>query len=224
MATVRPLSDHALGGTMRRRLTAALLAAATATLVTACSTNPYPQISVPTPTGSATTGAQTPEPSTSASSTDEPSADQPDELAKGSARHYVRSNGLTMRIDYTVPARTQWTSDAGTSLQVSVTVHSDRNPKQKIYLSRATVRVVVSDGNAYLPSPDPLIETANLSPGYLATSPYGYVQSFSVPGLDQSARDIVVSVKLDLVALVDAKSRDYTKTSVTDSVRTLART
>ncbi len=203
---------------MRTRLVAVLLLATTTTLVTACSTNPYPQIP-----GAASPAASAPV----ADASDTPAADQPagaaaDDLAKGSAQHTVHSNGLTVRVDYSAPVPAQWTSDAGTSLQVSVSVHNDRRPKQKIYLTRATVRVVVSDGNAYLPSPDPLVENANLSPGYLATSPYGYVQSFSVPGLDQSARDLVIDVKLDLVSLVNGKARDYTKTSIVDSVRTTA--
>ena len=203
---------------MRRRLMAGLLLASTTALVAACSSNPYPQIAPVSTPPAATAPATGP---ADESPSDQPASDQKDELAKGSARHYVRSNGFTMRVDYAVAAPTQWTSDAGTSLQVSVTVHNDRKPKQKIYLTRATVRVLVTDGTAYLPSPDPLIEAANLSPGYLATSPYGYVQAFSVPGLDQSARDIVIGVKLDLVSLVNVKARDYTKTSVTDSVRTV---
>lgn len=202
---------------MRSRLAAGLMLAAATTFVTACSTNPYPQISPATsPLPGSTAGTEAADATPSA----QPSADQPDELAKGNARHTVHSNGLTVRVDYAAPTPARWTSDAGTSLQLTVSVHNDRRPKQKIYLTRATVRVLVSDGNAYLPSPDPLIESANLSPGYIATSPYGYVQSFSVPGLDRSARDLVIGVRLDMVSLVDAKARDYTKTSITDSVQT----
>jgi hypothetical protein len=204
---------------MRARLVAGLLLASTGLLATSACANPYPQVSpLPTPLETRAPVTQAPDASPSA-----PGTEQPDELVKGGVRHTVRSNGLTVGIDYAAPVPAQWTSDAGTSLQVTVSVHNDRRPKQKIYLTRATVRVVVSDGSSYLPSPDPLIETANLSPGYLATSPYGYVQSFSVPGLDQSAQDLVLSVKLDLVSLVDGKARDYTKTSITDSVRTVAR-
>ena len=206
---------------MRRQLASGLVLALSAVAVAGCS-NPYAGGSaLPTPLVTSVPVTQAPGPGSSTSV--QPTDAGPDELEKGSARHVVKANGLTVRIDYAAPVPAQWTSDAGTPLQVTVSLHNDRRPKQKIYLTRATVRILVSDGSSYLPSPDPLVESSNLSPGYLATSPYAYVQSFSVPGLDESAQKVVVNVKFDLVSLVDGKARDYTKQSVTDSIATTVR-
>lgn len=144
-----------------------------------------------------------------------------DELAKGSVRHTVRSGGLTLDIDYATPAPPRWTVDSGAPLQVTVQVRKDRSPQQKIYLTRASVRSVVDDGNSSLPGSDPVVDTTNINPGYLVSQSYAYVQSFSVPPVDRGAQTVRIDVKVELVALVNGKAKDYTKQSVTDSVRSV---
>lgn len=174
-------------------------------------------------------GGPLPSPSASSSATEAAPAPSPgspgdapvDELAKGSVRHTVRSGGLTLDIDYSTPLPTSWATDSGASLQVTVQVRKDRSPRQKIYLSRASVRSVVDDGNTFLPGADPLVDTTNINPGYLVSQSYAYVQSFSIPPVDRGAETLRIDVKVELVAQVNGKAKDYTKQSVTDSVRTV---
>lgn len=181
--------------------------------------DPAPDPTVPPPSAPAPTpGAAD---SSSAPATPPPvRAARPGELTKGRLQHTVRASGLTVRIDYRPDtAVASWTAEGTNPVQLSVTVRNDRRPEQKVFLTRATMRFALSDGAEDIPGPDPLVDTANITPGYLATSPYSYVQSFAIPSLDVSARELRIEVKLELVSLVDAKAKDYTKQTVTDTVR-----
>ena len=138
-----------------------------------------------------------------------------DELSSGSARHTIRSRGMVIDVVYTADTPARWSADGGTPVQMDVTV---RGRNQKIYLTRATMRFVVSDGAGALPGPDPLVDSANITPGYLVTEPSSYVQSFTVPPVDRTATGLTMIAKLELVSLVDKGARDYSKLTVTDTV------
>ncbi|GAB2596990.1 hypothetical protein [Microlunatus antarcticus] len=168
---------------------------------------PLPEMST-----AATSEAQTTAPDVT------PSPGSTDELASGLAHHVVRSGGLTIDVTYSVATPTRWASDGGTPVQVEVAV---RDRVRKIYLTRTTMRFVVNDGTSNLPGPDPLVDTTNLTPGYLVTPPYSYVQSFSVPPVDRTAQVLTMNVKLELVSLVDKKAKDYSKQTVTDVLTTV---
>ena len=45
---------------------------------------------------------------------------------------------------------------------------------QKIYLSRVTADLEISDATGHLDSPDALVDRADISPGFLVTSPSSY--------------------------------------------------
>ncbi len=171
---------------------------------------------VPVPTYPSSSSAP---PAAQSTTTDDGDA-RPDELARGSARHVVRADGLTVTIDYTVATPVDWTSDAGTPLQIVVSARDSRDRKLKIYLSKATIRYIPDEGASGLPDLDPAVDTANIDPGFLVTSPYQYQQSFTVPGIDPSTRSLAIVSKLELVTLVDKKAKDYTKQAVTDRLST----
>ena len=143
-----------------------------------------------------------------------------DDLGTGTVRHTIRSSGLRMTVDYqTRKPAVPWTAGGEKPLRVQVRVS---RPKKKVYLTRVTLRFSTDDGSGDIPGPDPLVDTAtNINPGYLVAPPYSYVQSFAVPVVDPSTRRMTIDVKLELVSLVDAKSKDYTKQTVTDTVRTI---
>ncbi|WP_375422874.1 hypothetical protein [uncultured Friedmanniella sp.] len=136
----------------------------------------------------------------------------------GPLRHSVSGDGLAVDVVYTPHlGKDGWTADGTKPVQVSVTAKNRRRPGQKIFVTRATMRFTVSDISEELVPPDPLVDAANITPGYLATSPYSYNQSFAIPQLDSGARVLAVDVKVELVSLVDAKAKDYSKQTVTDS-------
>lgn len=166
--------------------------------------------------------SSTPQPGESADpSPDGSEAPPADELARGSVRHEVRSNGLDVRVGYDTPVPARWAGEAGTSLQLTVSARDARLSSSKVYLSKATLTYVADDGVAALPTPDPIVDGSNINPGYLVTSPNAYVQVFGVPPVDRTARNLTLVVKLELVTLVDPKAKDYTKRTITDRVRTV---
>ena len=152
---------------------------------------------------------------------DSSAAPAADELASGSARHDVRSNGLSVRVGYGTQVPARWAGEAGTALQLTVSARDSRASSSKVYLSRATLTYVADDGVTALPAPDPVVDGSNINPGYLVTSPNEYVQVFGVPPVDRTARNLTLVVKLEFVTLVDKKAKDYTKRTVTDRVRTV---
>jgi hypothetical protein len=158
--------------------------------------------------------------STSASGGTSTGATATDDLKTGRTQHVIRSSGVTATVYYETrkPAE-DWTAGGEKPLRVEVRVS---RPKKKVYLTRVTLRFSVNDGSSEIPGPDPLVDAAsNITPGYLVTPPYSYVQSFAIPTVDVSTRGMTIDVKLELVSLVDAKAKDYTKQTVTDQVHTV---
>ena len=168
---------------------------------------------------STTTAAASPDP-TSGASTSAPTAPRrDDDLADGRAQHVIRSSGIAVTVDYeTRKPDEPWTAIGDKPLRVEVKV---TRPTKKVYLNRVTLRFAVDDGSGLSPGPDPLIDTSsNISPGFLVAPPYSYVQSFAVPEVDPSTVAMAIDVKLEFVSLVDPRSRDYTKQTVTDRLVT----
>ena len=210
---------------MVKRTRAAVLSALVLALLGCSGEEPPPSV-VPQMSAPATpVAAPTPSPMATAtpSAAATPRASEParpGELTAGPLQHTVRSRDLTVSIEYLPDAPVdRWTADGTKPVQVSVTVSNSRAPKQKVFLTRATMRFTVNDGVDDVPGPDPVVDTANITPGYLATSPYSYNQSFAIPSLDVSTQTLTIDLKLEMVSLVDAKAKDYTKQTVTDTVR-----
>lgn len=112
----------------------------------------------------------------------------------------------------------QWTAEGAKPVQVSATVNNNRRPQQKIFVTRATMTFSTNDGVEDGAGPEPLVDTANITPGYLSTFPYSYNQSFAIPAVDAGTRTLTIGLKLEMVSLVDAKAKDYAKQTVTDTV------
>jgi hypothetical protein len=200
---------------MRREVVGAVLVPL---LLVGTSCGSGPTAEVPAPASASTSAAATP----SAADPSGDSGSDPkvrDDLAKGRARHVIRSSGVTATVDYeTRKPGVPWTANGDKPLRVEVRVS---RPKKKVYLNRVSLRFSVNDGTGDNPGPDPLVDTSsNIVPGFLVAPPYSYVQAFAVPAVDPSTVAMTIDVKLEFVSLVDAKSKDYTKQTVTDSLTT----
>jgi hypothetical protein len=144
----------------------------------------------------------------------------PNDLAVSPLKRTFQSAGLTVTVQYSAsPAVAKWTASGDKSIRVFLTVVNKSKPTRKIYMTRASVRVSQHDATGEIPGPDPLVDSANLNPGYLVTSPYTYNQSFAIPDLNDSTEAVVLDFKFETVTLVDQKAKDYTKQSATDAVR-----
>lgn len=175
-----------------------------------------PTVSTPVP---APTPAGESVPSGTGTGEASPDTKVKDDLSTGRARHVIRSSGVTATVDYeTRKPEVPWTANGDKPLRVEVKVS---RPKRKVYLNRVTLRFLVNDGTGDNPGPDPLVDTSsNITPGFLVAPPYSYVQAFAIPEVDPSTVGMTIQVKLEFVSLVDAKSKDYTKQTVTDSLST----
>ena len=76
-----------------------------------------------------------------------------------------------------------------TALQKQSTTGYIAPTNRKIYLSRVTAYLDVSDATGHLDSPDPLVDKADVNPGFLVTSPSSYTQVFVLPSLPDEARN-----------------------------------
>jgi hypothetical protein len=196
-----------------RAATAAALAMSLALVACAPASRQVPQPKPP-----ASSGSSRPEPG--AASTRSAAAGGRGDLTRGPVTHTVTSTDLRVRITYApVSPVGTWSPEGSKPLDLTVSVTNRRAPSRKVYLSRATLRFNLDDGSSDIPAPEPLTDTSNIVPGYLATSPYAYVQSFAIPVLDPTSRTMLIDTRLELVSLVDPKAHDYTKQTVTDTVR-----
>jgi len=63
---------------------------------------------------------------------------------------------------------------------MTLTASLSGNRAQKVYLSGVTIYPVQSDASGPFGCPDPLRDTADITPGYVVTFPETYNQSFSL--------------------------------------------
>lgn len=188
-----------------------------AALMTGAACSPQPDPVPPASAPPSTPAAPSPSPTP----VDSPSAKPPaQDLQAGPLRRTFRSGGLTFTVVYsTATPVAQWTATSPKTVQVTLNAKNNRQPRQKIYLTRANLRFAVRDASGDLVPPDPIVDPANLNPGYLITVPFSYEQSFAIPPLDPSAQSVDLEFKYEVVSLVDSKSKDYTKQTAGDSVR-----
>ena len=187
-----------------------------------CSSGSGGEVASPPPPTTSPFATSDPANDTSPSGTSTGAADPgkvKDDLATGRARHVIRSSGVTATVEYeTRKPQVPWTATGDKPLRVEVKVS---RPKKKVYLNRVTLRFTTYDGTDDNPGPDPLVDTSsNIVPGFLVAPPYSYVQAFAVPVVDPSTVGLTIEVKLEFVSLVDAKTRDYTKQTITDTLMT----
>jgi hypothetical protein len=94
-----------------------------------------------------------------------------------------------------------------------------RSTNQKIYLSKVTAFLDVSDATGHLDSPDPLVDTADITPGFLVTSPSTYSQVFVLPSLPDEATSLTIDFRYEMLVLQSQSTpRDFSKRTVTDTL------
>jgi len=111
-----------------------------------------------------------------------------------------------------------WTASANKPLSLSLTTVNGRKGGQKIYLTRVTVTITARDDTGPLDSPRPLVDTANISPGFIVTFPYTYGQDFVVPSLDEGATSVTLDFTYEFLLQVSKDSRDYYKQTAIDTL------
>jgi hypothetical protein len=128
---------------------------------------------------------------------------------------------------YSLRSRVQeWSPGVAQPLTVSLTAGARQGAGQyrvstnrKIYLSRVTAYLDVSDTTGHLDSPDPLVDKADITPGFLVTSPSSYTQVFVLPSLPDEATRLIIEFRYEMLVLQSASTpRDFSKQTVTDTL------
>ena len=197
-------------------------------MLSACSAFGDEPVSVSTPNGEATTTAAPSDEGSSASSTERPSND----LKKGRLTRSLKAGNVAVTVKYSLRNRVQrWSPGVAQPLTVSVTAirrqgtsqatgqATDLAQQQKIYLSKVTAYLDVSDPSGHLESPDPLVDRAEITPGFLVTSPSSYTQVFVLPALPDGATTLNIDFRYEMLMLHPQSSpRDFSKRTATDTL------
>jgi hypothetical protein len=91
--------------------------------------------------------------------------------------------------------------------------------KQKIYLSRVTAYTQIADAAGHVGTPDTIVDRADVTPGFLVTSPTYYTQVFTLPALPAKVTTLTIDFRYELLLLQTASSpRDFEKRPTTDTL------
>jgi hypothetical protein len=141
------------------------------------------------------------------------------DLKNGAVKRTFMVSGLTVNVDYSTPlAIGRWSTDISKPLNVSLTAFANSSHGQKIYLARVRANIGVSDGSNQLDPPEPLVDIANITPGFIVTFPYRYGQVFVIPAVDSGAKVITVDFSYEFLLQVAPNARDYSKQTARDTL------
>jgi hypothetical protein len=163
---------------------------------------------------------------------DPPSAQSPEEpapsdLEKGRANRTLKAGAARVKVKYSLKNRVQrWAPGVAQPLKVSFTALQEQSATQyvasagrKIYLSRVTASLDVSDATGHLDSPDPLVDKADVNPGFLVTTPSSYTQVFVLPSLPDEATKLTIDFRYEMLVLQPQSTpRDFSKRTATDTL------
>lgn len=212
----RTSGGHASVGVRAAAATAAVLIALAGCNASSGS-EPLP-VPAPLPSSSVTssTAGGSPRPSTTATESAQPVEN---DLKDDRVKRTFDAGEVTVNVEYSTSLPTKdWTPGALKPLSVSLTAIVNSERAKKIYLTRVTVNSVVTSEGETLDSPSPLVDAANISPGYIVTFPYTYGQVFTVPTLDDGATQLRINLTYEMLLQTDPKVRDYQKQTATDTL------
>jgi hypothetical protein len=190
------------------------LALGASLILSACSEQGEP-VSVTTPSEqvSSTAPPSSEEPST-------PSNGKPsqNDLRTGHLTRSLKAGDVKLTVEYSLRNRVErWAPGVDQPLTVSMT--TDSQSRQKIYLSRVTADLEVSDVTGHLDSPDAVVDKADLSPGFLVTFPSSYTEVFLLPSLPDEATRLTIDFRYELLFLQPRSNpRDFAKQTATDTL------
>jgi hypothetical protein len=157
-------------------------------------------------------------PSSPTVTTPVPTPESPAKNDLAEPRRTIKTSGLTVDVTYSprLPVE-DWTPSANKPLALSLTTKSGKSG-QKVYLTRVTLTITARDEQGPLDSPKPLVDTANISPGFIVTAPYTYGQDFAIPALDQGATSVTLGFSYEFLLQVSKDSKDYYKQTAIDTL------
>lgn len=205
---------------MKRLLALALAALSVMVFGQACSSAPVSSGSnrpKATQSPSASASPTTPEVSATPAQTRSHERDDDAELP---LKRTIDVGSLKVDVKYTAlrPIE-EWQASISKPLLVSITAVNRDRRSQKIYLMRATAATTASNDSGPLENTEDVVDLANLSPGFIVTSPNTYNESFTIPAVDASTTTLTLDFTYELLQEVSKDKlgiRDFAKQVATD--------
>ena len=181
-------------------------------------------VSVTTPYGDVTPAAVPSGTESSAPSTGKPPRN---DLKNGRVTRSIKAGSVKVNVKYSLRNPVErWSPGVDQALTVSLTARSSAvrlqtgvMAKKKIYLSRVTAHLEIYDASGHVGSPEALVDRADVTPGFLVTSPTSYTQVFSLPALPAKAQRLTIDFRYEILLLQpDSKPRDFAKRTATDTL------
>ena len=200
------------------------LALAASFVLSGCAAAGREPVSVTTPYGQVNPTAAASSEQPSAPSTGKPLRN---DLKKGRVTRSFEAGAVEVTAEYSLENRVQrWSPGVGQPIEVSMeAIHHQGTGRystatdRKIYLSRVTAYLDVSDATGHLDSPDPLIDKADVNPGFLVTSPSSYTQVFVLPSMPDEATKLTIDFRYEMLVLQSqSTTRDFSKQTATDTL------
>lgn len=171
-------------------------------------------------------GEQEAAPAASATASASPSASPTptkppvNDLARGSAERTLTAGGVEVAVTYySELSLDRWTPEATKPLNLSLSASFPDGSEQDIYLRTVEARVDVAGADGPLPGAEPVIDQAQVEPGYLVTDPSSYSEVLNVPAVDPAARAVTLNLTYELLAQSAPKSKRYLKQTASDTLR-----
>lgn len=197
--------------------------AASLVVLAACSAGGGEPVLVTTPYAEATPTSVPSSDRSSAPSTGKPRND----LKKGRATRSLKTGPVKVKVKYSLRNPVQkWSPGMVQPMTVSLTASTSQDvvqgrtvTKQKVYLSRVTAYTQVSDAAGHLGTPDTIVDRADVTPGFLVTSPTYYTQVFTLPAFPARATRLTIDFRYEMLLLQSTSApRDFAKRTATDTL------
>ena len=142
------------------------------------------------------------------------------DLKKGRITRTLQAGGFRVRVEYAIQTpMDKWQPEVSQPIMVGMTAANEGKTAQRFYLAKVTGDVKLSDDFGPLHALQPLVDEANIIPGYLVTSPAAYNQVFLLQPLPVEATTLTIDFRYELLILQrNSTPRDFAKRAITDTI------
>ena len=214
-----------------RTVAPAVIAPLALSLLVGCGPPPWEVAQQRASPSAATSATSTPKPSTPKPSTPKPKptatptpAPAPTEpvrndLSKGSLRRTLTAGNTELTIKYwSTLDLGRWTPGASKPLSVSASAEFTDDSEQDIYLSETQVAIEAVDAAGESYPVDPIVDRADVSPGYVITAPTSYGQVFTIPAVPANSRSVILTITYELLVQTAPDVQRYSRQAAVDIV------
>ena len=165
------------------------------------------------------TATPTAKPKPTATPTAAPVEPVQNDLARGSLKRTLTAGNTELTIKYwSTLDMGRWTAGASKPLSMSASAQFTDDSEQDIYLSEAQVAIDAVDSAGKSQAVDPIVDKADVSPGYLITAPTSYGQVFTIPAVPPNSRSLTLTITYQLLVQTAPDVKSYSRQAAVDIV------